>query len=58
MIGEPPSNGGTNETSIEPIRPTTVGWAGAAGRAFRNTGTDAGDAGPLPLTFDARTVHV
>lgn len=57
VSGDPPSNGGTNDTSIDPMSPTTVGCTGALGSAFNNTATDGTDAGPSPLTFDANTVQ-
>lgn len=58
VITEPPSDGGTNDTTICPEPATTVGAAGAAGSEPSTTESDGTEAGPSPLTFDANTVHV
>jgi hypothetical protein len=58
VIGEPPLNGAVNVTITDVPRPTTVGGAGASGTVFGIAAADAIDAGPLPSTLDASTVHV
>ena len=58
MIAEPPSNGGENETAMLVLPGAKVGCAGALGVVFGTAATDAGEAGPSPSTFVARTVHV
>ncbi len=58
VIAEPPSDGATNDTTIRPAPPTTVGAAGADGSEPSTTAADCTEAGPSPLTFDAKTVHV
>ena len=58
VIAEPPSNGATKVTAIDVPRLLTVGCAGASGTVVGRADADAGEVGPLPFTFVARTLHV
>src|SRR3954447_19662352 len=58
VIGEPPSNGGENDTTTLAFPALTMGLAGASGTALSTTGADATEGRPAPFMFVARTVHV
>jgi hypothetical protein len=58
VIARPPLNGAPNDTCTCPFPATTPGLAGAEGTALGTTAGDAGDAGPGPFAFRAKTWHV
>jgi hypothetical protein len=58
VIAAPPSNGATNDTVTCALPATTVGCTGGSGTPFGTTAADASDAGLVPFTFVADTVHV